>query len=84
MFSTLKNELVLGKLAFHKDLCLWIRKLVRVRDRLMENQNVSRIKITAVLFGVLVSSFGVLAFELSLTRIFSIMLDYHYLSLIHI
>lgn len=78
MFSTLKNELVLGKLAFHKDLCLWIRKLVRVRDRLMENQNVSRIKITAVLFGVLVSSFGVLAFELSLTRIFSIMLDYHY------
>ena len=44
----------------------------------MEYQNVNRFKTFAVLFGVFMSSFGVLAFELSLTRIFSIMLDYHY------
>ena len=44
----------------------------------MQNQNVNRLTILTVLFGVFVTSFGVLAFELSLTRIFSIMLDYHY------
>ncbi len=48
----------------------------------MENQQLSRIKLAVILFGVFISSFGVLAFEISLTRIFSIMLDYHYTFLV--
>lgn len=48
----------------------------------MENQQLSRIKLAILLFGVFVTSFGVLSFEIALTRIFSIMLDYHYTFLV--
>jgi predicted membrane-bound spermidine synthase len=48
----------------------------------MENQQLSRIKLAILLFGVFVTSFGVLSFEISLTRIFSVMLDYHYTFLV--
>ena len=48
----------------------------------MESQNLSRLKVAVLLFGVFVTSFGVLAFEVALTRIFSIMLDYHYTFLV--
>ena len=48
----------------------------------MEYQKLSRLKFTVLLFGVFATSFGVLAFEISLTRIFSIMLDYHYTFLV--
>jgi len=48
----------------------------------MENQQLSRFKLSIILFGVFVTSFGVLAFEVSLTRIFSVMLDYHYTFLV--
>lgn len=49
---------------------------------LLENQQLSRIKLAILLFGVFVISFGVLAFEIGLTRVFSIMLDYHYTFLV--
>ena len=45
-------------------------------------QKLDRLKFGILLFGIFVSSFGVLAFEISLTRIFSVMLDYHYTFLI--
>ena len=48
----------------------------------METQQLSRFKLAILLFGVFVTSFGVLAFEISLTRIFSVMLDYHYTFLV--
>lgn len=48
----------------------------------MESQKLNRLQLTALLFGVFVTSFGVLSFEISLTRIFSIMLDYHYTFLV--
>lgn len=48
----------------------------------MENQKLSRLKFTVLLFSVFATSFGILAFEISLTRIFSIMLDYHYTFLV--
>lgn len=48
----------------------------------MENQQLGRLNIAILLFGVFVVSFGVLAFEISLTRIFSIILDYHYTFLV--
>jgi hypothetical protein len=48
----------------------------------MENQQLSRLKLAILLFGVFVTSFGVLSFEIALTRIFSIMLDYHYTFLV--
>lgn len=48
----------------------------------MENQKLSRYKVGVLLFGVFVTSFGVLSFEISLTRIFSIILDYHYTFLV--
>jgi MFS family permease len=48
----------------------------------MENQQLSRLKLAILLFGVFVTSFGVLSFEISLTRIFSVMLDYHYTFLV--
>ena len=48
----------------------------------MENQQLSRFKLAILLFGVFVTSFGVLSFEIALTRIFSIMLDYHYTFLV--
>ena len=48
----------------------------------MENQQLSRFKLAILLFGVFVASFGVLSFEISLTRIFSVMLDYHYTFLV--
>jgi hypothetical protein len=48
----------------------------------METQQLSRFKLAILLFGVFVTSFGVLAFEVSLTRIFSVMLDYHYTFLV--
>ena len=48
----------------------------------MENQQLSRFKLAVLLFGVFVVSFGVLSFEIALTRIFSIMLDYHYTFLV--
>lgn len=48
----------------------------------MENQLLNKFQLAALLFGVLIVSFGVLAFEIALTRIFSIMLDYHYTFLV--
>ncbi len=48
----------------------------------MENQQLSRFTLAVLLFGVFVASFGVLSFEISLTRIFSVMLDYHYTFLV--
>jgi hypothetical protein len=48
----------------------------------MEHQKIARLKLAVLLFGVSVSSFGTLAFEISLTRIFSVMLDYQYTFLI--
>ncbi|MCL4429922.1 MAG: hypothetical protein M1167_04130, partial [Chloroflexi bacterium] len=48
----------------------------------MENQQLSRFKLATLLFGVFVASFGVLSFEVNLTRIFSVMLDYHYTFLV--
>jgi hypothetical protein len=48
----------------------------------MENQQLSRLKLAVLLFGVFVTSFGVLSFEIALTRIFSIMLDYQYTFLV--
>lgn len=48
----------------------------------MENQKLSRYKVGILLFGVFVTSFGVLSFEISLTRIFSIILDYHFTFLV--
>src|SRR3972149_2766121 len=45
-------------------------------------QKLDRLKFSILLFGLFVSSFGVLAFEVSLTRIFSVMLDYHFTFLI--
>src|SRR3990170_2679015 len=44
----------------------------------MENQQLDRIRFAMLLFGVFIGSFGVLGFEISLTRIFSVILDYHY------
>src|SRR5512147_1782074 len=48
----------------------------------MENQQLNRFKLAVLLFGVFIASFGALAFEISLTRIFSVMLDYHYTFLV--
>ncbi len=48
----------------------------------MENQPLSRFKLAVVLFGVFATSFSVLSFEIALTRVFSIMLDYHYTFLV--
>jgi len=39
---------------------------------------VNRLKFAVLLFGIFVTSFGVLTFEISLTRIFSVMYSYHY------
>jgi hypothetical protein len=39
---------------------------------------VNRLRFAILLFGIFVSSFGVLTFEISLTRIFSVMYSYHY------
>lgn len=38
----------------------------------------NRLKFAVLLFGIFVSSFGVLTFEISLTRIFSVMYSYHF------
>lgn len=37
-----------------------------------------RLKFVVLLFGIFVSSFGVLTIEISLTKIFSVMYSYHY------
>src|SRR4030067_1555628 len=50
----------------------------RVVRNIMENQQLDRIRFAILLFGVFIGSFGVLGFEISLTRIFSVLLDYHY------
>src|SRR4030067_2914771 len=50
----------------------------RVVGNTMENQQLDRIRFALLLFGVFIGSFGVLGFEISLTRIFSVILDYHY------
>jgi len=44
----------------------------------MENSRNDRLKFIIVLFGVFLVSFGVLAFEISSIRIFSVMFSYHY------
>lgn len=48
----------------------------------METQQLGRFKIAILLFGVFAASFGVLTFEISLTRIFSIIFDFHYTFLV--
>jgi len=44
----------------------------------MEKSKESRLKFGVLLFGVFAISFGVLTFEISLTRILSVMFSYHY------
>ncbi len=48
----------------------------------MEHLSKERTKFTLLLFVVFMSSFGVLSFEISLTRIFSVMFSYHYTFLV--
>ena len=48
----------------------------------MERLSKERAKFTILLFAVFMSSFGVLSFEVSLTRIFSVMFSYHYTFLV--
>lgn len=48
----------------------------------MQTQQLSRFNLAILLIGAFTVSFGVLSFEVSLTRIFSVMLDYHYTFLV--
>ena len=48
----------------------------------MKNSKTQRTKFFSLLVGVFIVSFGVLAFEISLTRIFSVLFSYHYTFLI--
>jgi hypothetical protein len=48
----------------------------------MKYQKLSRQKLFFIMLGIFMSSFSILGFQISLTRIFAVMLDYHYTFLV--
>jgi len=51
---------------------------IKNKNHLLDYGPVNRVELTLLLIGVFILSFSVLIFEISLTRIFSVMLTYHY------